>query len=434
MKRIVPVFLILVIIFITSWPQSKVHAIAPVIAGVGAEVAIGAYVLGAFAIAEGAGMLGYTVYEDRVNEYARNAWIDANSAIKQSMYDSYNYAILSGSKTIDLSTDVINFIKSKITPAVMHTLVVSNVSGAGIMTVYGSGASYKEYYIRASSGYVFLINGVVTYALSIGDNTANYHYYTTDSYNSGQLAGRIWSGNVVQTFDAAWSAGLSYFGSMSFISSADYNAINTATSTLQSNVPNKIATVPYDNLIPYFKDGYGVLDKTKRLVYNPATDVFKDSLGNTVSKDKVGYGTPTIGINTDAGTGTKTITADISGVNTNVLTGAATGTGTAPVNPPLDWTPPTTSSLDFSPLLMLGAAFTTKFPFSIPWDLQKQLGIFNITPTAPSFNLSFTVMGTHVDAPMNFAQFDVFAAIARWALVIVFDIAMIMGIRRLIPS
>lgn len=104
-------------------------------------------------------------------------------------------------------------------------------------------------------------------------------------------------------------------------------------------------------------------------------------------------------------------------------------------HPPLD---PPTGTINWEPLKMVGTVFTNKFPFSIPWDVKRQLDVFNVSPTAPTFSIhkSFSVGGQTVpiDFEFSLSNFDVIADIIRWCLTIAFDLAVILSMRRFMPQ
>lgn len=83
-----------------------------------------------------------------------------------------------------------------------------------------------------------------------------------------------------------------------------------------------------------------------------------------------------------------------------------------------------------------------KFPFSIPWDVYNLFARFNVEPITPKFDFSDNSsinLGGHsipvnFDWKIDFSFFDPIAKIARWGLVIVFDICIILALRRLTPD
>lgn len=137
-----------------------------------------------------------------------------------------------------------------------------------------------------------------------------------------------------------------------------------------------------------------------------------------------------------------------SGTLINVITGEIVGD--IPINPPIEGIKPIVPpagdfaapsvALDFSPLMMSGQLLTTKFPFSIPFDFVKQLKVFAVAPEAPKFEIDinnfFSVDGKQqsMNWTLDLTQFDKMAGMIRWFLLIAFDIAVILAIRRLMPE
>ncbi|MGG3781576.1 hypothetical protein [Schinkia azotoformans] len=137
---------------------------------------------------------------------------------------------------------------------------------------------------------------------------------------------------------------------------------------------------------------------------------------------------------------------DIPVENVRVKPKAEEGTENPPIegNPPIvypglqvDFSVPETAALNFQPLVGALSEVTTKFPFSIPWDLKKQLSLFNVQPQAPKIDIDFSKFpyakaGTKWTIDLSFM--NPLAAAARWALTIAIDIAFILMLRRLLPE
>lgn len=92
-------------------------------------------------------------------------------------------------------------------------------------------------------------------------------------------------------------------------------------------------------------------------------------------------------------------------------------------------------NIDTSVMRDIGSTFTNKFPFSLPWDLVRAVDIFDgssgsLGPWVVSFpdpfgnNIQFTI-----SIPEGMASYFRYI---RWALLIVFDIALIYSTRRLL--
>lgn len=94
--------------------------------------------------------------------------------------------------------------------------------------------------------------------------------------------------------------------------------------------------------------------------------------------------------------------------------------------------------LNFKPLLAAGDTFTRKFPFSLPWDLYRQIKVFDVEPKAPKIviDYNFKIGGTDMNPKweLSLAWLDPLATWIRWILTIVVDIAYILILRRLLPE
>ena len=97
--------------------------------------------------------------------------------------------------------------------------------------------------------------------------------------------------------------------------------------------------------------------------------------------------------------------------------------------------PSTPAGLDVTPLKTTGENFTTKFPFSIPWDVKRQFSIFNVEPEAPVWKVDrvlFSMSGKdiRIKFDLDLSQFDMIAKISRWGVLIAFNIGLILSARR----
>jgi hypothetical protein len=98
--------------------------------------------------------------------------------------------------------------------------------------------------------------------------------------------------------------------------------------------------------------------------------------------------------------------------------------------------------VDWTKLKMAAGTLTTVFPFSIPWDVYRTFTIFDVAPTTPVFNIdthkTVTIFNTNIpidfEWKVDFKVFDPIAAVGRWGLVLIFDISIIMALRRLTPD
>ena len=99
-----------------------------------------------------------------------------------------------------------------------------------------------------------------------------------------------------------------------------------------------------------------------------------------------------------------------------------------------------TKPIAWNALKMNAQALTTKFPFSIPWDLMRQLKVFDTGPETPVFEINigdYLKIGEYT-IPMNFevdlSMFDKVAAFIRWFNLILWDIGLVLLIRKLLPE
>ncbi|MGG3840917.1 hypothetical protein ABEV00_28415 [Paenibacillus thiaminolyticus] len=126
-------------------------------------------------------------------------------------------------------------------------------------------------------------------------------------------------------------------------------------------------------------------------------------------------------------TNTDSMSKDISGIRTDVGTLTKTLTDTT-----------TTEGINWRPLQLAGEDFTRKFPFSIPWDVMRQLSVFDVAPKTPKFKISktFDMMGYPLkfEIDIDLSLFDGIIGIVRWFLVIIFDIQVILAMRRFMPE
>ncbi len=77
-----------------------------------------------------------------------------------------------------------------------------------------------------------------------------------------------------------------------------------------------------------------------------------------------------------------------------------------------------------------------KFPFSIPWDLKNAITSLTATPKAPKWTINFDSRyfagGGQIE--IDFAQFEAWAKIVRWGVLIIFNITLILITRKIIGA
>ena len=85
--------------------------------------------------------------------------------------------------------------------------------------------------------------------------------------------------------------------------------------------------------------------------------------------------------------------------------------------------------LDFSKLKFAASLFTNKFPFSLPWDIQRMLLTFGAGNVATPI-IQMPIMG--VPADVSLSQFDNLASAARVFELFLFNIGLLFGTRKLL--
>lgn len=139
---------------------------------------------------------------------------------------------------------------------------------------------------------------------------------------------------------------------------------------------------------------------------------------------------------TNTGTWTGTWGTAVTGqkvwTGTYTATGALTWTGTATESLPAD----PTAETDYPKWKIPADTLKNKFPFSIPWDLQNAITSLVATPQAPKWTITFPAQyfkgGGSIE--IDFAQFETWAKIIRWGILIIFNIFLILATRRIIGA
>ena len=92
--------------------------------------------------------------------------------------------------------------------------------------------------------------------------------------------------------------------------------------------------------------------------------------------------------------------------------------------------PASTDILDFSKLSLDATLFTNRFPFSLPWDIQRMLTSFGSGSTAaPSFNI---YLFPTVQASCNLSMWNDLASSVRFIELFAFNIGLVFGTRKLL--
>lgn len=89
-------------------------------------------------------------------------------------------------------------------------------------------------------------------------------------------------------------------------------------------------------------------------------------------------------------------------------------------------------SLTFEPIRTIGTGFSSVFPFSLPWDLNRILGSFNATEWNGEIPISAHSVLANFDFVISFAWFDNIRGIVKGLEVVCFDIGLIFITRKIL--
>lgn len=160
---------------------------------------------------------------------------------------------------------------------------------------------------------------------------------------------------------------------------------------------NRQATVPgtMDGVIA--KDASNVLTDAGALVNAPGTTTTTDNILSQILS------------------GVNTLGATISGSISSAFTGDGTG------------------SIDWTPLEISATLFTTKFPFSLPWDLLRAVQSLGTSTTiAPVIPISLNLAFFKWNANLDFSLFNPMMPTVRSLLLFGFGIGLVYSVRRLV--
>lgn len=94
---------------------------------------------------------------------------------------------------------------------------------------------------------------------------------------------------------------------------------------------------------------------------------------------------------------------------------------------------PQSVTLDLDAFNTIGDRLKTVFPFSLPFDIRDAISTFVDVPKAPKFTIDLRntpFVGGSVTT-LDFAQFEEWARITRWAILVIFNISLIVITRRI---
>lgn len=198
-----------------------------------------------------------------------------------------------------------------------------------------------------------------------------------------------------------------------------------------------------------YQEKAGDTTSTDDVILNISTDMDKmvtQTADTVTALDGVNTSVKDIGVNITDGirslgdTIVGGLTTAINAVKTAVesmsttLSNAMTTTQTKVTDIANAITAPATVPINFVPLQIAGATVATKFPFCIPFDLINSISSLNVAAVAPhwviNFDSGYFVGGGQVD--VDFEQFESWAQVVRWGLLIIFSVGLISVTRRMI--
>jgi hypothetical protein len=462
LKKVLLLFLIMNYLLLTLLQPVKVSA-NPAIA-LGVEAGVGAYVLAVLALSAGLEMTGVTNGSSAVKEHAYTVWdktqaaissawklsVQASSALSDSVSKSWIHSfgadlydvLVPGAyaDALDLRYD---FLESVTATQIInegkyivatHTLpdykALNSIDGKVLLVSNGYLAKLIDYYpdgkivITKSSG------GTVTLAPGTG-KAYNFNQATVAIMGAVGLYEMLLSGSNTLVYrdpaavlPAPGKALLPKIG-------ADY----------------KVRIPALNDFIPYPKTGAGTPDVAKGpLVVNPAdSNTYKDTKTGTVySPGDVAWDFPKPQVKVNTQTGAKEIgyTSTKTGTWEKSTDVTSEGGVDVPVNPPINWNDVPSDKINFGPLRIVGNLFTTKFPFSIPWDIERQFKVFDVTPKPAilkvdkviPINLPKFQTTMHMKFDIDFTIMEPVAVVVRWFSIIAFDLGMILSMRKFMPE
>jgi hypothetical protein len=170
---------------------------------------------------------------------------------------------------------------------------------------------------------------------------------------------------------------------------------------------------------------------------NDILNVIKNSISEwpeTISNTLTGIGTSisgyvdTIGAKiTDVYNGVCAIPGSIATTFTDVLTNIKTSTTTIADELTGEWEP-----IDYTPLQMAGSAITTKFPFSLPWDIANGITGMQGDNSAPTWTIQFPACMNNYQMVINLSMFDSIMPAVRGMELILFTFGLVIATRRLL--
>lgn len=436
MKKIMAMILILLLTFNTYSQKNRAEAILPAILAVEAYP----YVMSALV---SAGLVIYATAD--TTRVVQSAWKMFSDSTKQKIVDSVG----TGGVVIESEYgDIRNVVKQMSTGTFTDTVPSGDtLTKLAWNSVINLGATYT---IEMTFNYFGGDNVNVTpYSSSLSSNTYQWYIYYDKTAHTATVkvnpTGTSSSGCVTAGVLTVPSGGtkkirLKVVNTPGVGNTIDITGDLAYSSTIGYAICSQINNMYGDSLATlYSVTGGG------NIAYSLPVGSFTDSIADNLSWDlngkKVGvpyntapeYAGKTVAdipvTNTQNPAGVSDTTGVTSGWLSNVYSKLSTISNT--ISKFFDFSQP----LNFDGLKVAGATFTTKFPFSLPWDLKNALTKFS---TTQSFNpnIHVGVQDTTYVHGMQFnidlSMFNPLIVIIRLIELILFGIALILLTRKLL--
>jgi len=454
--------------------QASAHPLALAVPA-GITIGAGAYTTGAWALAATLGGLGYVQNEEAINAHALKIWNASNQLSQDSMNWMVGQSLTLGKGAVSFGKDFVdwwhdaipsmamNSVDPSLTSKYSSALETFMVQHAKLSTATGS--SYNvQLRTPAYSVPWLIVGGLRAKSVAIGYNQPNKESYLVIELETGFSkvlksidgpVGMAPTQNVKEFINYAanvWGISITPFVP-TFDLPATYPDVLRGYNDAWRGMKDAGLVLPVEDAIPSING--------QSLRYNPSADTYTFPSGEVFdgSPGDLTWTFPRPRVVTDTATGNPVVAipttkpavdGSIPHVRTGTWTNVFTNTtitsdldvpieGEIPVPPVKPDLSKPTKKISFAPLILVGNTLKDKFPFSIPFDFLKQLGIFDVAPEAPKIAVNMPVDlpgGIHLPAEfaIDFKMFDKVAVMGRWFSVIIFDVGLILAIRRFMPE
>lgn len=465
MKRIAIIFLATIIFFAGSIaiPHEEQKAQAnPLVIPAGLQGAAGVYVIGGLLVAGGLGAVGYDEYGEEIKAHTQRAWDNATQISKDSIDISIGLAQGAGNGLVEMGSDLMNWLEKQI-------------QGIGLFiadTTVGSNTASGSAFITNNNGAITIRDVSILYGGASDGSTMRIT--ARQSGDRIRLDFRQGSGERTEYFNGTLASWESRINSINTL--AGY--ISFINSTIGARRPGMFATIAVNTLPTDYSEAYNnAVSKTREqwesmrdaglvlpvdsfvptsaagepLTYNPATGELTGIDGGVYTGEvdwripnlkwrEADSAIPTTGVYVDTPVAVPGV--DVPAVSTPTTTNITTGAtvrnpdipiegdvpgGGTPTNPPENnWNRPPTKKPP-----NIGALITTKFPFSLPWDLLAVLTLLNAEPKTPEWKVNAgEKIPIKFDISMKFLE--PYMGFFRWFIILGFSFSLILMTRKLL--